>query len=64
MTLQEQFALKANNKNKRGASYTALNLNTPRDSQQNKMGSDALGVEKYKISEWLLNITSELKIQK
>lgn len=59
MALQKLFSLEA--KKKKGANHTNLKYNTPRDSQQNKMGSEALGVEKQKRSKRLLNITSELK---
>lgn len=53
MVLQKQFALKANNKlkKKKSSSYTNLKYNTPRHSQENKMGSEVPGVEKHvKIS--------------
>lgn len=66
MTLQKQFALKANNKKKKkeNARYTNLKYKTPRDSQQNKMGSGTHVVEKYNMSKQLLSITSELKTHK
>lgn len=59
MTLQEQFALKANNKNKKRCKLYNSKL-----KHSKRQPAEQDGVRRPWCREWLLNITSELKTQK